>query len=195
MRTPKQVHLSHVRTSAVGTIWFAESDKGIWEIRFGSTREQLIKALRAAGITPERDEQRTAATRQALREYFSGARDRFDRPLDWSRLAGFDRRALRVCAKIPYGKTLSYGEIARRAGSPGGARAAGQAMGKNPFPIIVPCHRVISANGAIGGFGGGLELKRALLELEGIELSKRPRKRKTNGDRPPIPSYAPILFD
>ncbi len=167
---PTRVHYSHIETGHVGEVWFAESDRGLWRITFGSSRARFLSELAGDGIEAIPDQKRTAATRRALVDYFTGKTRTFDRKLDWSRLRGFDRKALRVCARIPYGKTLSYGEIARRAGSPGGARAAGQAMGKNPFPIIVPCHRVVKSDGTIGGFGGGLHHKRALLELEDIEL-------------------------
>ena len=167
---PTRVLYSHIKTGQVGEVWFAESERGLWRITFGSSRKLFLSELEGDGIEAIPDEKRTAATRKALVDYFSGRTRTFDCKLDWSRLHGFDRKALRVCARIPYGETLSYGEIARRAGSPGGARAAGQAMGKNPFPIIVPCHRVVKSDGTIGGFGGGLHHKRALLELEEIAL-------------------------
>ena len=105
--------------------------------------------------------------RRELDEYFAGRRREFDLALDWALIAPFGRRVLRKTAAIPYGGHLSYGEIAAEAGTPRGARAAGNALGSNPIPIVIPCHRVLRSGGALGGYGGGLDRKRFLLELEG----------------------------
>jgi methylated-DNA-[protein]-cysteine S-methyltransferase len=119
-------------------------------------------------FTPPREWRREAARFEAitreLAEYFAGERRAFDVPLA---MAGseFQRSVWRALVAIPYGETISYGELARRVGSV--ARAVGLANGANPLPIIVPCHRVIGADGSLTGFGGGLAIKRALLELEG----------------------------
>ena len=104
-------------------------------------------------------------TRQ-LGEYFAGERRSFELPLD-ARGTAFQQRVWRAFARIPYGQTVSYGELARRIGVPGAARAVGLANGANPLPIIWPCHRVIGADGSLIGFGGGLAIKRRLLSLEG----------------------------
>jgi methylated-DNA-[protein]-cysteine S-methyltransferase len=104
------------------------------------------------------------ATHQ-LRAYFAGERTTFDLPLDM-RGNPFERRVWDELKAIPYGETAAYGEIAQRIGAPGAARAVGLANGRNPIAIIVPCHRVIGANGKLVGFGGGLPMKRALLDLE-----------------------------
>jgi methylated-DNA-[protein]-cysteine S-methyltransferase len=105
--------------------------------------------------------------RRELDEYFSGRRREFTVPVDLQLVAApFGRRVLDRAREIPFGSALSYGQIAARAGSPRGARAAGNALGANPVPIVVPCHRVRHANGGIGGYTGGLERKAALLALE-----------------------------
>jgi methylated-DNA-[protein]-cysteine S-methyltransferase len=104
------------------------------------------------------------ATEQ-LRAYFAGERTTFELPLDMHGNP-FERRVWDELKQIPYGETVSYGEIAQRVGAPGAARAVGLANGRNPIAIIVPCHRVIGANGKLVGFGGGLPMKRALLDLE-----------------------------
>jgi methylated-DNA-[protein]-cysteine S-methyltransferase len=107
-----------------------------------------------------------ADVREQLREYFAGERTTFDDlPLAMDG-AQFERRVWRALQDIPYGETVSYGEIARRVGQPEAARAVGLANGRNPIAVIVPCHRVIGASGALTGYGGGLERKRLLLELE-----------------------------
>ena len=104
------------------------------------------------------------AARQ-LREYFAGRRTQFDLPLEPEGTA-FQRSVWRRLQEIPYGKTISYGELARRIGNPKASRAVGMANGANPIPIVIPCHRVIGADGTLTGFGGGLPIKRALLALE-----------------------------
>jgi len=118
---------------------------------------------------PEADwifnETQLADARQQLREYFSGARRDFDLPL---KLSGteFQVSVLEALQGIPYGETTSYGEIAKRIGRPKAVRAVGAANGRNPIPIVVPCHRVIGSTGDLTGFGGGLDTKEALLRLE-----------------------------
>ena len=110
-----------------------------------------------------------------IAEYLAGERREFSVPMDGAGLSPFTRRVLEACAQVPYGETVCYGEIARRIGKPRGARAVGQALGRNPVPLIVPCHRVVASGGGLGGFGGGVELKRRLLALErrhGEESSK-----------------------
>jgi methylated-DNA-[protein]-cysteine S-methyltransferase len=101
-----------------------------------------------------------------LEEYFAQERTGFDIPMELDGTQ-FQREVWAELSRIPYGETISYGELARRVGRPRGPRAVGQANGKNPIAIIVPCHRVVAGNG-IGGYGGGLPLKRALLTLEGV---------------------------
>jgi methylated-DNA-[protein]-cysteine S-methyltransferase len=101
-----------------------------------------------------------------LEEYFAGERTEFDVPMELDGTA-FQKEVWAELSRIPYGETISYGELARRVGRPRGPRAVGQANGKNPVPIIVPCHRVLAGNG-IGGYGGGLPMKRALLAVEGV---------------------------
>ena len=106
--------------------------------------------------------------RRELEQYFAGERTRFDVPLDWRMTgAGFSRRVLRATARVPYGVTTTYSEVAAEAGSPRGQRAAGNALGSNPIPIVVPCHRVLRTGGSLGGYGGGPEMKEFLLRLEG----------------------------
>jgi len=110
-----------------------------------------------------------AAVRRQLTEYFDGTRTTFDLPLDGTG-STFERRVWDLLRTIPYGATTSYGALARRLGDPRATRAVGAANGKNPIPIIVPCHRVLGARGELTGFGGGLDRKRWLLEHEGALL-------------------------
>ena len=109
-----------------------------------------------------------AQTVEQLREYFAGRRREFDLALAVEGTE-FQQSVWRALQEIPYGETISYGELARRVGNPKASRAAGSANGKNRIPIVIPCHRVIAAGGKLGGFGGGLPTKQALLKLEGVE--------------------------
>lgn len=111
---------------------------------------------------------RTDEVRRQLDAYFEHRRQTFDVPIDWRLVRGFAGDVLRATARIPFGSVSSYREIATQAGSPNAYRAAGNALGSNPIPIVVPCHRVLHAGGGLGGYTGGLERKRYLLELEGV---------------------------
>lgn len=118
-----------------------------------------------------------SALRQ-LREYFAGSRRTFDVSLDLSAATDFQRSVYDELLKVEYGRVVTYGELARRQGRPQGAQALGQAVGANPIPIIVPCHRVVAADGRLGGFSGGLDAKVALLRHEGVEVEgSRPTSR------------------
>lgn len=106
--------------------------------------------------------------RRQLDEYFEGSLRRFRFELDWTLVGPFGRKILATTAKIPYGTVASYGEVATRTGNPRASRAAGNALGSNPIPIVVPCHRVVRSGGALGGYTGGLDRKEFLLRLEGF---------------------------
>jgi len=111
---------------------------------------------------------------EALKAYFAGERVDFrEAPLDWEGATPFQRAVWAACRGIGYGEVLTYGELARRIGHPGAARAVGQALGANPLPILVPCHRVVGQGGQLVGFGGGLEWKARLLHLEGLKVEGR----------------------
>ena len=107
-----------------------------------------------------------ARAERQIREYLAGRRRRFTVPLDLSGLPPFHRRVLQVARRIPCGRTATYSDLARRAGRPLAARAVGQAMARNPVPLVIPCHRVVASGGGLGGFSGGLDLKRRLLAIE-----------------------------
>ena len=122
----------------------------------------------ADGRRPEEDPVATKAVRDELVGYFAGRVREFRIPLDLSLAHGFDRRALAALAEVPYGTTLTYGELAARAGNPRASRAAGHACATNPLPIVVPCHRVVRADGSLGNYSGGVRTKEELLRLEGV---------------------------
>ena len=106
--------------------------------------------------------------RRELDEYFGRERTEFDLPIDWSLTTGFTQKVLQATARIPFGAVGSYAGVAADAGSPRATRAAGNALGSNPLPIVVPCHRVLKTGGGLGGYTGGVEKKETLLKLEGV---------------------------
>jgi methylated-DNA-[protein]-cysteine S-methyltransferase len=162
--------------SPFGKLLVARTDRGVVRLKLPGGRDGRIspdEALEdlAANVSPRVLEapSRLDAERRELEEYFEGRRHRFDVPVDWALTSpGFRSRALHAVARIPYGKTRTYAEIAKSAGSARAFRAAGTACGHNPIPLIVPCHRVVQSGGGIGNYGGGPEMKKALLDLEGV---------------------------
>lgn len=157
----------------IGPVWVAATETGICLIGLGAAQPDAFFARLARIVGPEpprKDAERLAAALAQLREYFSRIRRAFDLPLD-VRGTEFQQAVWTEIARIPYGATTTYGEIARRVQNPRAARAVGGAVGANPLPIIVPCHRVLGACGTLVGYGGGLEIKAALLRLEGVLLS------------------------
>jgi methylated-DNA-[protein]-cysteine S-methyltransferase len=156
--------------SPFGPLLLAATPRGLVKLSLpGHDPEEALDDL-AARISPRLLEApaRLDEARRELDLYFEGKLTEFGLPLDWQLSRDFRRRALRAIDRIPYGKTRSYTEIARSAGNERAVRAAGTACGANPIPIVVPCHRVLRSSGALGGYGGGLPMKEALLELEGI---------------------------
>jgi methylated-DNA-[protein]-cysteine S-methyltransferase len=155
--------------SPFGKMMIAGSERGILRVAFPHRRFDEILEQIAERISPRVLEApgRLDEPRRQLDEYFEGKRREFDLPLDWRLTHGFQNRAQHAIARIPYGETRTYSWIAEKAGNPRAYRAAGTACGANVLPPIVPCHRVVPAGGGIGNYGGGPEMKRALLELEG----------------------------
>ncbi|MFJ8665957.1 methylated-DNA--[protein]-cysteine S-methyltransferase [Streptomyces sp. NPDC093600] len=160
--------------SGIGPLLLAATDRGLVSVVFHAREAVRARALeRLAGqLGAEPAECATGRLDEPIRqlaEYFSGGRREFRTPLDWALTTGFNRQVLRELAEgVPYGAVVGYGELARRVGQPGAAQAVGAAMGANPLPVVVPCHRVVESDGGLGGFGGGLETKRTLLALEGV---------------------------
>ena len=126
----------------------------------------------AGGFLPDRAASALAARAELeILQYLAGRRRKFTVPVDLSAAPPFHGKVLWALARIPYGQTVTYGELAARVGRPHGARAVGQAMACNPVPLVVPCHRVVASGGGLGGYRGGLDLKRRLLGLEGVRFS------------------------
>jgi len=152
-----------VAESPVGPLFLAATRRGLCRVSYTVEGEDEAVARRY-GVRVLRAP--LDQVRRELDEYFAGRRRAFDLPLDL-RVAPFQEAVLRALARVPYGRTETYGGLAAQVGRPKAARAVGTAMNRNPVPIVLPCHRVVGADGSLVGYGGGLEVKRALLELEG----------------------------
>ncbi|MGW8061238.1 methylated-DNA--[protein]-cysteine S-methyltransferase [Streptomyces ziwulingensis] len=161
--------------TGIGPLLLAATRDGLVNVVFharGAARDRALEGLAARLGTEPVEAPGSPLLAEAIRqveEYFAGTRRAFDLPLDWSLISGFNRAVLRELASgVPYGSVLGYGDLAGRVGQPGAAQAVGMAMGANPLPVVVPCHRVVESGGGIGGFGGGVGTKRQLLALEGV---------------------------
>ncbi|MBA3807413.1 MAG: methylated-DNA--[protein]-cysteine S-methyltransferase [Solirubrobacterales bacterium] len=155
--------------SPFGPLLAAATARGLVRLAFPEENVDAVLEGLARRLSPRIVEASRPfeTVRRELEGYFAGSRRAFEVALDWSLIGPFGRRVLHATAEIPYGGVLSYAEVAAEAGSPRGSRAAGNALGSNPIPIVIPCHRVLRSGGALGGYGGGLERKRYLLNLEG----------------------------
>ncbi len=155
--------------SPFGTLLLAATPRGL--VRLGLPNQDAYELLEdlAARVSPRVLEAPTRLddARRQLDLYFEGKLTEFDIPLDWRLTSGFRARVQHAIARIPYGQTRSYTELARSAGNERAVRAAGTACGSNPIPIVVPCHRVLRSGGALGGYGGGLPMKRHCSGLRG----------------------------
>jgi len=166
----KKIYFTEFDTDA-WRIFLAASDKGVVKISYGeSSKFGFFSWLEDhfPGYMYEKDDARLEKYARQVRDYIAGKVKRINFPIDLQE-KGFFRKVLLALKKVPYGKTVTYGELASMAGSPRASRAAGTACSKNPLPLIIPCHRVISSGNRLGGYGGGERLKRKLLENEGVK--------------------------
>jgi methylated-DNA-[protein]-cysteine S-methyltransferase len=157
--------------SPLGPLVVAATPRGLVRVAYADndTPDEVLEEL-ATRVSPRVLEApaRLDPVLRELDQYFAGDLRRFETPIDWSHLAGFTRKVLRETARIGFGDTGTYRSVATGAGSPRAVRAAGNALGANPMPVIVPCHRVLRTGGALGGYTGGIERKQFLLRLEGV---------------------------
>lgn len=162
----------HRFDSPFGTMRIAATDDGLVELSWRARGDDAFVALLEERF-PERpvvrDGDRLGEAERELLEYFAGERSRFDVAVDLSELSGFQRRVLEAARELPFGTVVPYSELARRIGKPKAARAVGNALGRNPVAIIVPCHRIVRTDGSLGGYTGGIAYKERLLEIEGRE--------------------------
>jgi methylated-DNA-[protein]-cysteine S-methyltransferase len=165
--------------SPLGRLLLAATPRGLARIAYQewqgpggkpvNAREAVLERL-ARDVSPRILEapRRLDPARRQLDEYFERRRRRFELDLDWSLIRGFTRSVLETTARIPFGEVSTYGEVAAAAGNPRASRAAGNALGANPIPIVIPCHRVLRAGHGLGGYTGGLDKKEHLLRIEGV---------------------------
>jgi methylated-DNA-[protein]-cysteine S-methyltransferase len=158
--------------SPIGRLFVAVSEKGLVEISFGkgSSEAQFREQLEHRGFRATADQKAPSVVTRQLDEYFAGKRNRFDLPLDFSGLSPFTKSVLTATADVPFGQVRSYQDIARSVGNPGATRAVGNALHRNPIPLVVPCHRIVRSDSTLGGYAGGPEVKQQLLKLEGASL-------------------------
>ncbi|HEY7331988.1 MAG TPA: methylated-DNA--[protein]-cysteine S-methyltransferase [Candidatus Limnocylindria bacterium] len=157
--------------SPLGELLVAVTPRGLVRLAYDDEAvEDDVLAELAERVSPRvlRAPERTDAVRRELDDYFAGRRHGFETRVDWSLVRGFAGDVLRATARVPFGEVSTYRDVAAAAGSPRAYRAAGNALGSNPIPIVVPCHRVLHAGGGLGGYTGGLDRKRHLLRLEGV---------------------------
>lgn len=157
--------------SPLGTLLLAATPRGLVRLAYlaGEDETETLEQL-AATLSPRvlASPRQLDQPRRELDQYFAGRRRQFEFPLDWQLSRGFARRVLQATAAIPYGSTSTYKQVAGDAGNDRASRAAGNALGSNPIPIIVPCHRILHSGGTLGGYTGGVDKKRLLLAVEGV---------------------------
>jgi methylated-DNA-[protein]-cysteine S-methyltransferase len=156
-----------VAETPVGPLLVAVTDQGLCRISFDPEPEREAEQLaRTFGVRVLRVARSIDPVKRELDEYFEGQRREFDLPVDLRGRSEFSRAVLEHLARVPYGEVTTYGSLAARSGRPRAARAVGTIMNRNPIPIVLPCHRVVGSTGSLVGYGGGLDRKRQLLDLE-----------------------------
>lgn len=153
-------------SSPLGPLYLVVSEQGLSGLHFHETERGIVGWAKMRGFAPAYDQIGIRPFVRQLEEYFAGEREEFDVPLDLSTASPFVQRVLKATERVPFGHLVTYKSIANEIGEPGATRAVGNALGSNPIPIIVPCHRVIRSDGTLGGYTGGTDIKRHLLTLE-----------------------------
>lgn len=174
MEADTPLYLGLLKRTPLGDLWLAVSERGLvaveWDHHKSAMDLYLTKRLkRPSVLNPEK----TASAIRQLGEYLTGERTAFTFPIDWRLLRPFQQEVLKLVFAIPYGETRSYGEIAHQMGRSHAARAVGRANATNPMPLVIPCHRVVGADGKLRGYGGGegLKTKEWLLKMEGAVIA------------------------
>ena len=154
-----------------GQLFLARTARGLCRLTFRCDEDAALAELERRRLLPEMAPARLDRERRRLAAYFAGREHRLDLAVDLRGATAFQRDVLEAACRIPFGSVQSYGDVARRIGRPAAVRAVGNALGKNPVAIVIPCHRVVAAGGRLGGYTGGLDVKRTLMALEGITLA------------------------
>jgi methylated-DNA-[protein]-cysteine S-methyltransferase len=167
-----KIFIGQSAPTPLGPIWVAVSERGLVAVGIRTNRKKFIQQItKRHNAEIVSDDERTRKAARQVGEYLNGQRRTFNLSIDWSVMTPFQESVLRATMAIPRGKTRSYGELAAQIGKPRAARAVGRAEATNPMPLVIPCHRVIGADGSLRGYGvpGGLETKAWLLRLEGVK--------------------------
>ena len=167
----KKLSIGKTESTALGLIFVAVSENGLVAVSLEDKMQAFSQEIQDRfGAEVVRDETSTKAVSRQIADYLSGERENFDTPIDWSIMTSFQEKVLRATFEIPRGEVRTYGEVAAQIGKPGAAQAVGRAEATNPMPIVIPCHRVVAADGSLHGYSarGGLETKAWLLKLEGF---------------------------
>jgi methylated-DNA-[protein]-cysteine S-methyltransferase len=156
-----------------GKVFLAKTDRGLCRVSFRRSEDDLVDDLEQRELLPEKASGQLDAERRQLEEYFDGKRRQFELPVDIRGGTPFQRKVLEAASRIPFGSCACYTDVAERIGHPKAQRAVGTALGKNPVAIVIPCHRVVAAGGRLGGYTGGLDIKKTLMSIEGIQVEEK----------------------
>lgn len=165
---PVRAHCAWVE-APFGRVFLARTERGLCRVSFRKREDRLLSELESRALLPEMAPSRLDRERRELEQYFRGRRRGFDLAIDLRWGTEFQKDVLRAASEIPFGSLLSYSELAKRIHRPKAQRAVGSALGKNPIAIVIPCHRVVASGGKLGGYTGGLDIKRTLMGIEGIQ--------------------------
>lgn len=168
------IYYDRIDNTPLGPVWVATGPRGLVAVEYNGSEQNFLGYLaKVTNGKPQRSAEKVAAAKKMLLVYLHGESKRIELDVDLSGITPFQRRVLEETRKVPRGQVSTYAEIARRIGQPKAVRAVGQALRRNPIPIVVPCHRVIASDGSLGGYGGELRSKRKLqlLMLEGVALA------------------------
>jgi methylated-DNA-[protein]-cysteine S-methyltransferase len=169
----ERIYYDVLPRSPLGPVYIALSERGLVAIDFSDGEEAFLSWIqKRTGVYPMRSSERMAEATHQVEEYLAGKRTAFDLPIDMRFLTDFQATVLRAVMRVPRGEVITYGALARVIGRPKAARAVGRALGSNPIPIVIPCHRVLASDGSLGGYSGrgGVRTKADLLRLEGVSL-------------------------
>ena len=169
------VYFARYSAEDIGPIGIAVTSRGLCSIALRSSKfpEALGRLVAKRGWKRVASLEKTAPYFEQIRAYLLGQRREFRLSIDWDCIASpFQKKVLKALRQVPFGEVISYGDLAKRIGQPGAARAVGTALAHNPIPLVLPCHRVVRRDGSLGGFSGGLDIKERLLTLEGVRLKK-----------------------
>ncbi len=166
-----------ITETAIGSLLVAGEGRRLVAVKFGVDEKRLSRALEELHLELHgafefvRNESKVAGLMKQMRDYLAGKRTAFEVDLELSWVTPFQREVLLACFAVPRGQVATYADLARQVGSPNAARAVGNTMRTNPIPIVIPCHRIVGSNGSLTGFGGGLDMKAQLLQLEGARIA------------------------